>query len=507
MLRDVPIVRHLVPEPTAAQFGALEPLAVDIRRERGELAADSQFHSLRPESLVDGACLHLDDLSEIFYLDEGREFQFMQDRARLRAGDGDLVASAAREVTGYEEYCRTQLGLGAPEWLRPAPGHNPLRIAHACWRDRHVRSTLLHRLRTDALHYLHPHMGTFGVWELGALLREHSRRPVKVVAPPPALSKLVNNKVALADIVSQLLGKHYVPTTASAWNMATLCRHAADIANSARMIGLKQPESAGGDAIVVFPAELLRGRSLHEIRESLDQFLPALHWNRDSELLIDSWETDVLCSPSSQLWIPPDADGPPVVEGIFAQLLDQEIGMFVGAAEANLPPDRVREITTCSWLLARLFQKLGYVGRCSFDTILVGESLQNSRLEFVECNGRWGGTSLPMTLMNRIFDDWKTQPYAVRVLKVEGLSRVSFPRLLQLLGPALYDRRTGAGRLITAMPGRLRYQSAITVLALGDSRQDAADYLQRTVPVLLKQAIECEAARAENDDDPSICSP
>ena len=189
MLRDVPIVGRVTPDPPAAQLRALESLTVEVRCERPELAADSQFRSLMPESLVDGACLYLDDLSEITSLDGGQEFHFMQDRARLRAGNGDIVATLSPEVAGYEEYCQHHLGLGSPQWLHPALGKDPLRIAQACWMDRHARSTLVHRLRTDSLHYLHPHMGTFGVWELGVLLHEHSRRPLKIIAPPPALAE------------------------------------------------------------------------------------------------------------------------------------------------------------------------------------------------------------------------------------------------------------------------------------------------------------------------------
>lgn len=506
MLKDIPIVGHFTPDPTAAQLAAIDPVADAIRRQHSELSRDAQFRRLSVDSLVDGACLHLDDLSEISYLDGGREFRFIQDRARLRAGDGDLVASLATEVPGYETYCQQQLGLGAPQWLRPAAGKNPLKITHACWQDRGVRRELVHRLRADALHYLHPHMGTFGVWELAALLHERSRRPVKVIAPPPVLSRLVNHKGTFADMAAQLLGPHFVPETTSACSMTGLCQGVADIALRAKMIGLKRPDAAGGDAIVILPAERVRGESLSRVREMLDRYLFALQWDHSSEVLVDVWESEVIGAPSSQLWIPGEADGPPVVEGVFTQFLDQEARVFVGAVEADLPADLQREFVTCSWLLARLFQKLGYVGRCSFDAILVGESLRQSRLEFVECNGRWGGTSLPMTLMNRTFADWRTRPFAMRVLQIEGLSRLRFHRLCLSLGPALYDDRTGTGRLIVTTPGRMCHQSAIDVLALGNSRQDATDYLDHAVPALLKQAVESEVAGAESDDDPLACS-
>jgi hypothetical protein len=127
---------------------------------------------LIPESLVNGSCLHLDDLSEITCFDGGKEFYFMQDRARLRAGDGDVVATLSPKVPGYEDYCRRQLALGVPNWLHPVSTEHLLRIAEACWKDHRVRNKLLNLLRTDSLHYIHPHMGTIGRLDIGRVLQD-----------------------------------------------------------------------------------------------------------------------------------------------------------------------------------------------------------------------------------------------------------------------------------------------------------------------------------------------
>jgi hypothetical protein len=196
-------------------------------------------------------------------------------------------------------------------------------------------------------------------------------------------------------------------------------------------------------------------------------------------------------------------DGPPAVEGIFRQILDRGASVFAGAVEAKLPSDLLREIATRSWLLARLFQALGYIGRCSFDFVLVGESLDRSRLEFIECNGRWGGTSLPMSLMNRVFADRRLRPYAVRMLKVVGLNRIPFQQLCESLKPALYDHRTGEGRLILTTPGLMHHQSVIAVLGLGETSEDAVQYVEKSVPVLLQEALKSGTGVAKTK--PTAC--
>ena len=334
-------------------------------------------------------------------------------------------------------------------------------------------------------------MGTFSVWEIAALLHEETRCPLKVIAPPPGLTGWVNDKVAFTEAVSRLFGPSFVPRTESAWNLVSAAQCVKHLAEQSQAIGLKLPDAGGGAGNIVLQADQFRGRSLSAICETLRGVLPALDWQGEHELLIDSWELDVVSSPSAQLWIPPEPEGPPVVEGIFDQTTEGREGMFVGTAPAHFPPTLYQEITDRCWLLGRLFQRLGYVGRCSFDMILVGQSVDDCRIEFIECNGRWGGTSLPMTLMNRIFGDWTAQPYAVQICHhIEGLSEsLSFQELLQNFQQDLFDVHTRRGSLILYNPGQMRSQSGIPVILLGPSWEESIRAV-REIPERLCQLVQ-----------------
>ena len=96
-MQYVPIVEHFVADPPPVLRTAVDRLAEALRRERPQLTPADQFRALLPERLEEAPSFHLDDLSEISRLDPGEDVQFYQDRARLRAGDGDLVASSLRE--------------------------------------------------------------------------------------------------------------------------------------------------------------------------------------------------------------------------------------------------------------------------------------------------------------------------------------------------------------------------------------------------------------------------
>ncbi len=66
------------------------------------------------------------------------------------------------------------------------------------------------------------------------------------------------------------------------------------------------------------------------------------------------------------------AEGPPVVEGIFEQLIEGSECLFASSRPTDYPSDLTQQIVDCSWLLTLFYQHLGYVGRCSFDMPLVG---------------------------------------------------------------------------------------------------------------------------------------
>jgi len=52
--------------------------------------------------------------------------------------------------------------------------------------------------------------------------------------------------------------------------------------------------------------------------------------------------------------------------------------------------------------LASPLQSLGYIGRASFDALLVGASPEQATIHWIECNARWGGVSIPMTAARRL---------------------------------------------------------------------------------------------------------
>jgi len=481
-MSPLPIFAKHQAAPTRYLIDAAEHLASNLLRSHPELTINDHFRCLVPERLEDAPALHVDDLTTIARFAHILDITFLQDRAALRASAGDFVVSCLQPLPAFQSYCQDRLGLGTITWLWAEHHRPPEQVAVACWTEPPIRNALVRAIRAGALRYLHPHMGNLPTWTTALLLRRAGNRPFSVIAPPPELTRLVNDKIWFADIVRRLFGPEAVPHTTAAYNMAKLTTIVRTLAERSDHIVIKHPSSAGGAGNVVIEAQKVAEFPLGRLRKRLRRMLAGLSWNGTGPLLVGSWQTRVLCAPSVQLWIPPAADGFPIVEGVFDQTIHGPQGRFVGSRPADLPPSVTQLLVDHCWVLGILFQRLGYVGRCSFDTLLVGEDVDHGRIQFIECNGRWGGTSLPMTLMNRILGDWTARPFVTGECTFKGLDRIAFDELLMHFDADLYDARTGTGRLIFYNPGGIPTRSTVHVVGLGNTWEDADQLVRQEVP-------------------------
>lgn len=481
---SVPIVRHFEAHVDEKRKAHAEALASRLLQEQPHLAPSEALRPLLVRQLDEAPTLHLDDLTSIALIDRSGDVTYSEDRVRLRAGEGDLVASCSKPSADFERYCEDSLALGSVKWFHPAPLRDPKAVASACWADSGVRAELIDRLRAGAYRYLHPFIGNHAAWALAALLSEASSRHLQVIAPHPRLTRAVNDKNWFADVVTRLLGRVFVPHTHCAYSLTGLVPLLRHVATRSERIVMKIPDAAGGAGHLVVHAEEVTGHSGGELKRRLRERLERVDWRTGDAILVANWESQIAGAVSCQLWIQPGDDRTPVVEAVLEQLIE-DATFFVGSLPADLPPGITQRFVDSAWLLGRLFQRLGYVGRCSFDAILVGEDPERCRLEFLECNGRWGGASMPMTLMNRLFGDWALQAYAARRYRAEGLEALRFGDLLDYFADELYRARTGRGDLILYSPNGLQSASSVDLIALGGTRRMALDAVLTKYPASL----------------------
>ena len=468
--RSLPIVSHFAVTIRKEERHAAKDIAERLLAQDRTLDATDSFGSKVTTGLGPWPGLVIEDHSQIALFEPGKEGVY-EYRALLLAGQGDLVAIGINRNLRFESYCRRTLGLGEVKIVTPRPG--PESLAFRCAEDTDFIAEVAAMTSSSGGLNLVPYMGTGGVWKLAARIAEATGQPVRVAAPPPRLVRKVNDKLWFADRVTELLGGAALPPALPCHGLAALTGRVASFARDNAHVAIKVPSSASSMGNVVLDSQLLSSLSLTKLRNRLESLLRRTRWRGEFPLMVTAWEDPILASPSVQLWIPKRRAGKVVVEGIFDQSVGGLKRVFIGAMPSALSPIWQARLVREAAQIATLFQALGYFGRCSFDAILVGESEENACLHWLECNGRWGGTSMPMTLANRLTGDWKRRPFVIidrNDIQGPGQEVGAF---LESISEELYlpDRRDLGAVLLS--PGQIERGSGYELMVLGTTLEEA----------------------------------
>ena len=426
------------------------------------------------------SALHLDDVSGVPFLQDILGVQFYQLRTRVRAGEGDAYVAACPGLDDYEVYCRDRLGLGAPRFFQADPVGPAIEVAAACRHGR-VLGELVGWAREVGDLVIHPYMGIDAVWELAEELAREAGVGVEVLGPTPAATWFANDKAHVTELAERLVA----PVLGTPANVATrtvttpeaMAAALRELAGRYPKVALKMTRFASAMGNRVFDAEELRSLDDAALDDVVRSYLRDKAWRPGQQVLVVRW-IDMAPSPSTQLWVPPLGHGQPRLDGIYEQLLEGPERVFLGSIPSRFSAHAHRWMTDASLLVAAVYQRLGYVGRCSFDFILDGEQPL-----FVECNGRWGGTSTPMHLVDRLFPAGRP-PYRARDFVSRRWEGASFTALADAIGDELYDPRTGRGRFILYNVGCLAF-GKFDVIALGRDIDDATRALEEDLPALV----------------------
>lgn len=413
---------------------------------------------------VPGPTLFLEDHRAIELTREqaARGFEY---RSFGLASANDLVLVSRERDRVFEHYLADTLGYGRPEVLQVALDSSTSgSLAHGCLYDSEAMSRLVTTARDSNGLNIMPFFSNGHVWRLARCIAEKANVAVRVAAPIPPLSRMANDKNWFMHAASSLLGKQAVPPAAQAYGAAAAAAQLATFARNHGQVVLKTPSSAGAMGNLVFDAASLRQQSLGEIRARILDSLQSIGWYGPWPVLVGVWEQPVCSSPSAQLWIPVADQSPPILEGIFEQRFVGEHGVFAGAVHAELSPHNIERIAREALELARLFQALGYVGRLSLDALLVGNHIETSMLHWIECNARWGGVSIPMTVARRLGIQGSNRRWLVAHASIQR----TVARIEEVLGATkqlLFDAERQHGIVWLTPPGEGRDQLMFLAVA------------------------------------------
>ncbi len=491
----IPIVSLRQPNVADQQVRQCEILAQEIISQRAELdwQRDGFSDHIIREEIGQFPTLHLDDLSEVPLIESDASSAIFEQSARLRAGDGDWVAQSRRVEAGVSDYYEHLLEFGRVNWLYPNTEDNDARkIASACWDDQKLRQDLENSVTENGLRYIHPDVSTRHVWELAGLLQRSTRQPIQVIGPTPAVSKWANSNIEFANAAKRLLGQNRftVRHSENASDIGLLTKIISRLSETRQQLSIKFSYETGGDGHFLVDSKIIGGLKLEQTQSYLVDLLNQNCCPKNGRVQVDVWDANVISSLSVQIWIPPLSFGDPVVEGLFEQVFPKKKGQFVGTHPVDFPSDIEQAITNDSFLLAYLFQNMGYVGRCSFDLVLAGKDLSDCRIEFIGCNARWNRTSTAMTLMNRLGISEQNKTYCAARIGVSDAWQLEFKELKQILDGQLYQPRTRQGNFVLLSPTGIAQQSSVEAIAVAESLPVADRLLLSHLPSRLDSLVQ-----------------
>jgi len=313
--------------------------------------------------------------------------------------DDDFILISRSRVRSFEAYSKEVFDHHGPQIVEVDRGDSRLRVplAAACLNNDEALSKLAAAAASAGTFNICPYLSTGHDWLLGAEIARRSGCSVQICAPLPQLSRLVNDKLWFASHAKMVLGNDSVPPTYSVYGPVAAAAILKKLARTHDRLVIKLPASASSMGNLVLESAYVRSLSSRELRDEILGRLHAIGWHDRFPILIGVWEIAALASPSAQIWIPRAAHGLPIIEGMFGQILAGETQSFIGATEIILPPPLEELFYRNALEIGYYFQCLGYFGRMSLDALLIGPDLHNAALHWIECNGRWGGVSIPMT--------------------------------------------------------------------------------------------------------------
>ena len=326
-----------------------------------------------------------------------------------------------------------------------------------------------------------PYLTKGTAWQLARHLGAVANPPVFVSGPSPRLSRRVNDKLWFADLAQRVVGRDATPPSKSAFGAAAAAGLVCYLAKRASHVVVKVPDSAGSAGnIVLSSADILRV-NMRTIRRFLLSRLAAMGWSGRYPILVGVWDENVLCSPSVQMWIPDVKTGPPVIDGIFEQHIETVPAAFVGAAPSRLSPEIKGRLTEEAHKIAVVLQDLGYFGRCSLDAVLFQRTGSQPSIHWIECNGRWGGVSIPMTLARRL--NCGSLPGGLVILQERRptLPEITTAEYIAALDGLLYDGREHKAGIVILSPPQTTQGIMVNLLVMADTQVKADQLAARAI--------------------------
>ncbi|WP_227269526.1 preATP grasp domain-containing protein [Roseobacter weihaiensis] len=447
-----------------------ETVAKELLRDDPTLISSLDFGAFVRQGVGTGPSLLIGDQSEIPLLAAATR-SHLEYRMALLAHPGDHVMLRHRD-RDFEEYLGTHLGL-AELTFHKAGCCSRASVTQWAWSHPKRVAGFAQLAEQGGGLTIKSYLTTGHTWRLAQAIGQTSKQIIHVYGPSLRITGWSNDKLWFAQLARRVLGTEATPPTRAAYGPAAAAGLVRQISKMSDQVIVKVPDSAGSTGNMRLDSMSVRGRPLRDLKQMLLSRLYAVGWHDSYPVLVGVWDRNVVCSPSVQLWLPHLSAGQPVVEGIFEQRVQTSAAQFVGASRSALGREIQASLRREGTRIATVLQQLGYYGRCSLDAVICRTKDQSPLIHWIECNGRWGAVSIPVTAARQLLRH--RRPSAMSILQEVLPDRdISTQQLMQGVRDMLLKVGRDTSGLIVLSPPSNPKGALLNLCAVAET-QSAAD--------------------------------
>lgn len=462
--------------PVSDQMEGAASVAQALRRDEPAFVSALDFGPFVRQGIGKGPSVLIGDQAGISLVDAGSAQ--LDYRMALLAHPGDVVLVRRRNWV-FEAYLSDFLGMTPVTFLEA--GGSPLApVAANARKSQEMIGMLVTLARNSGGLTLKSYLTTGHVWRLAQTIGAASESCIHVCGPSPRVTRRANDKLWFSRMARQVIGTSATPPTRAAYGPAATAGLVQRISRLSPQVIVKIPDSAGSAGNVRLESETVAGMPLAALRGFILERLHRTGWQDTYPVLVGVWDQNVQSSPSAQLWIPHPETGPPRLDGLFEQRVTGEIGGFIGAKRAALHPKLQHQLTSEALLIALVLQELGYFGRCSLDAVVCQTEKSSELVHWIECNGRWGGVSIPLTAAEQLLEKPASSALVIVQEKIPDI-RLRTHEMIGLLCDLLYHHGQRDPGLIIVAPFEREEGSLINLMAVSTKQRDANAIMERAM--------------------------
>lgn len=386
------------------------------------------------------------------------------------ADKNDILITRKPVNIYFEKYISKKVGYSLPTIITLRHNYNSKSFYESIINDKKTILEIINLVKNNSDNQtIHPYLYNNSIKQIGDILISCSGKNINYESPPSLLKQKLKQKIYFKTLVKNILGDNKTPPFYIAENIEAFIKIIKQLESKKSMAMLKLPFKIGSQNN--YKINIKNSKKIINVIKKINDLIDNGTNYFKEPLLIEKFIESAKCFPTVQLFI--KGEGRIKLIRICNQIIDFNWRCIGSNYPVNLKYELKEKIIEDSLKLARYISTTGYKGNCNFDLIV-----KNNSYYFLECNPRWGSTSYPSLLMQKLFPDNKNYYYAEELYSPE-LKNLSVALLLKKSDTYLYDKLNNDEGIIIYNISKLQLFGKMSYISFSKNKNNVNKYCSK----------------------------